>query len=83
LFLSREATLRLYVTLSHGIHRVGIGYAPTPIGFMRQGDKLVPDSGEQWTVRRILDLRGGGMSYGRIAKQLNADGVTGKAGGNR
>jgi len=32
-------------------------------------------------VRRILDLRGGGMSYGRIAQQLNADGVTGKAGG--
>jgi hypothetical protein len=33
------------------------------------------------TVRCILDLRGGGMSYDRIAKQLNADGVTGKAGG--
>ena len=30
---------------------------------------------------RILDLRGGGMSYDRIAKQLNADGVIGKAGG--
>ena len=33
------------------------------------------------TGRRILDLRGGGMSYDRIAKQLNADGMTGKAGG--
>ena len=48
---------------------------------MRQGDKLVPDAGEQRTVRRIFDLRGGGMSYDRIAKQLNADGVIGKAGG--
>ena len=47
---------------------------------MRDGDMLVPDAGEQRTVRRILDLRGGGMSYDRIAKQLNADGVTGKAG---
>jgi hypothetical protein len=28
-------------------------------------------------VRCILDLRGGGMSYDRIAKQLNADGVAG------
>ena len=56
-------------------------YAPIPLGFMRRGDKLVPDSGEQRTVRRILDLRGGGMSYGRIAEQLNADGVIGKAGG--
>ena len=50
---------------------------------MRNGDDLVPDAGEQRTVRRILDLHGAGMSYGRIAKQLNADGVTGKAGGNR
>ena len=48
---------------------------------MRQGDKLVPDAGEQRTVRRIFDLRDGGMSYDRDAKQLNADGVTGKAGG--
>ncbi len=56
-------------------------YAPIPLGFMRDGDMLVPDAGEQRTVRRILDLRGGGMSYRRIAKQLNADGVTGKAGG--
>ena len=29
---------------------------------MRQGDDLVPDAGEQRTVRRILDLRGAGMS---------------------
>ena len=28
-------------------------------------------------MRRIPNLRGGGMSYDRIAKQLNADGVTG------
>ena len=56
-------------------------YAPIPLGFTRDGDMLVPDAGERRTVRRILDLRGGGMSYGRIAQQLNADGVTGKAGG--
>jgi len=48
---------------------------------MRRGDELVEDEGEQRTVRRIFDLRVGGMSYDRIAKQLNADGVTGKAGG--
>ena len=41
----------------------------------------MPDAGEQRTVRRILDLRDGRMSYGKIAKQLNTDGVTGKAGG--
>ena len=54
---------------------------PTPLGLMRRGDELVEDEGEQRTVRRIFDLRVGGMSYDRIAKQLNADGVTGKAGG--
>ena len=48
---------------------------------MRQGNELVPVNGEQRTVWHILDLRGGGMSYDRIAKQLNADGVTRKAGG--
>lgn len=56
-------------------------YAPTPLGFRRDGDQLIPDADEQATVRRILDLRGTGMSYDRIAKQLNTDGVTGKAGG--
>jgi hypothetical protein len=48
---------------------------------MRDGDMLVPDVGEQRTVKRILDLRGSRMPYDRIAKQLNADGVIGKAGG--
>ena len=80
-FPPREPDRRVCAALSHGTHRPGNGYAPIPLGFMRDGDMLVPDSGEQRTVRRIFDLRGGGMSYDRIAKQLNADGVIGKAGG--
>ena len=82
-FPPREPDRRVCAALSRSFHRAGSGYAPIPLGFMRQCDMLVPDAGEQRTVRRILDLRGGGMSYGRIAKKLNADGVTGKAGGNR
>ena len=41
-------------------------YAPIPLGFMRDGDKLVPDAGEQRTVRRILDLRGRGREILRL-----------------
>jgi hypothetical protein len=33
---------------------------------MRDGDKLVPDAGEQRTVRRILDLRGRGRKILRL-----------------
>jgi hypothetical protein len=39
---------------------------------------LSPNASVPATMRCILELRGDGMSYDRIAKQLNADGVTGK-----
>ncbi len=41
----------------------------------------MPDEGEQATVKRILDLRGDGLSCDQVAKRLNTNSVTGKAGG--
>jgi len=56
-------------------------YNHTPLGFVRDGDTLVPDAGEQLVVEKILAMRTEGMSYGKIAAGLNEDGITGKLGG--
>ena len=56
---------RTAAALAHKKSKLQV-YAPTPLGFMRQGDKLVPDAGEQRTVRRILDLRGRGREILRL-----------------
>ncbi len=52
-----------------------------PLGYQRIGDKLVPDGGEQFLVRQILDMRASGLSYGAIAARLNERGSKGKEGG--
>jgi len=56
-------------------------YNHVPLGFVRAGDQLVPDQGEQEVVEKILAMRAGGMAYGKIATALNDDGITGKLGG--
>lgn len=56
-------------------------YGPTPYGFDRVGDRLVPNKGEQSVLRRMEKLRARGLSYGSIADRLNAQGITGKRGG--
>lgn len=57
-------------------------YARTPMGYSREGDTLVEDAGELSTVARVLDLRGKGMSYNRIADLFNTEGVETKRGGS-
>ena len=56
-------------------------YNHVPLGYTRQGDQLVVEPGEQETIQQIMALRDGGLSYKRIADQLNDDGVAGKNGG--
>ena len=56
-------------------------YNHVPLGYTRQGDQLVVEPGEQEIVQQIMALRGQGISYKRIADQLNDDGVAGKNGG--
>ena len=56
-------------------------YNHTPLGYVRAGNDLHRDLGEQELIARIMDWRRDGMSYGAIAKLLNAEGITGKQGG--
>ena len=55
-------------------------YGHTPYGFDRIGDELVPNADEQAVMRRITAMRGKGLSLGKIANALNADGVMTKRG---
>lgn len=50
-------------------------YSPTPYGFDRQGDDLIPDPAEREILRRIHQFRAQGKSYGGIARILNREGV--------
>jgi site-specific DNA recombinase len=56
-------------------------YAPTPLGFRRDGDRLVTDEAEQAVVARIRDLRAQGLALREIAGRLEADVVPTKTGG--
>jgi len=56
-------------------------YSPTPLGFQRQGDRLIPDAREAQTIRLILDLRGEGYSYRAIAAELRRRRIPTKRGG--
>lgn len=53
----------------------------TPLGFDRQGDKLIPNKNEMKTVRRILRLHADGLSMQAIADGMNAAGAATKRGG--
>jgi DNA invertase Pin-like site-specific DNA recombinase len=46
-------------------------YAPTPLGFDRDGQALVENEAELETVALVKKLRREGLSYGRIARRLN------------
>lgn len=56
-------------------------YAPTPLGFRREGVQLVEDDGEQATLTRIREMAAAGTSLNAIARQLNDEGVKAKRGG--
>jgi DNA invertase Pin-like site-specific DNA recombinase len=75
--LARERTRD---ALQHKKRR-GLVYNHAPLGYVRDGDELHPDIGEQEVIARIMDWRRSGVSYGGIAKRLNAGGIKGKQGG--
>jgi DNA invertase Pin-like site-specific DNA recombinase len=56
-------------------------YGPVPLGFAREGDKLVSDEREALLVARVGSMRSKGLSLRRIADALNAEGTRGKSGG--
>ena len=56
-------------------------YAPVPLGFDRDGDRLVENAGEAKLVRCIRQWRAEGDSLHVIAGRLNDQGVFGKRGG--
>ncbi len=56
-------------------------YSPTPLGFRREGDLLIPEPEEQALVARIRQMHIAGVSLNCIAGTLNEEGIAGKAGG--
>ncbi|OPZ83127.1 MAG: putative DNA-invertase from lambdoid prophage Rac [bacterium ADurb.Bin429] len=56
-------------------------YSPTPLGYQREGDRLIPDPEEQALIARIRELHDAGASLRAIAATLNAEGIAGKNGG--
>ena len=56
-------------------------YSPTPLGYRREGNMLIPDQEELALVERIRQLYDGGASLRGIAETLNQEGIPGKNGG--
>jgi DNA invertase Pin-like site-specific DNA recombinase len=57
------------------------GYGSPAFGQQSVNGELVTDDRESAVTARMRDLRAEGMSYQRIADQLNAEGMTSKRGG--
>mgnify|MGYP001377232060 FL=1 len=58
-------------------------YAPIPFGYVRVGDRLIEDQEEQIILNKIFNYRKEGLSYWKIAEELNTIGVETKKGGNK
>lgn len=56
-------------------------YNHTPLGFRREGERLVEDSAELETARRIVRLYDEGRSMNQVAVTLNEGRVPSKLGG--
>jgi DNA invertase Pin-like site-specific DNA recombinase len=56
-------------------------YAPTPLGYSRNGDTLVAVESEQAVIRSIYAWRAAGLTLWAIVTRLNAAGVPTKRGG--
>lgn len=56
-------------------------YNNIPLGFDRDGKKLIPNADEEKIIKMVFRLRKKGLSMQKIADHLNADGHTGKNGG--
>lgn len=60
----------------------GDAYGPTPFGWSRVGDRLLPHASEQKVLVRMRKLRARGKSYNAVAHSLNRSGTPAKKGGN-
>lgn len=56
-------------------------YSPTPYGYQRDGDRLIPDEQELAVVARIQAMSTEGASLRRIVRRLNGEGILSKTGG--
>lgn len=59
----------------------GEKYGPVPFGYREVEGRLVEVRREAQAVAEIVRMRQHGLAYRDIAARLNADGVTGKRGG--
>jgi len=58
----------------------GEPYNHEPLGFRREGNRLLPDPFEQKVIERILVLRSQGLSLRQIARKLTLEGIPTKRG---
>ena len=67
----------------HEAHRKasGLVYGAIPYGYRRDGERLLPDRGQQATVGRLLSLRAEGYSYRRLCRWLASRAIPGPRGG--
>src|SRR5439155_24729986 len=59
----------------------GEAYGPTPFGWSRAGDRLLPQASEQKVLARMRRLRARGHTYRAIGQSLNRSGTPAKKGG--
>lgn len=79
--LERKVTAeRTKMALAHKKAKGEI-YAPVPFGFDGIDGRLVEVQAEAKVVEEIMQRRRDGISFGKIAKSLNAHGIEGKRGG--
>ena len=56
-------------------------YSPTPYGYDRIGNDLIPNKRETRLLNKMIKLRGEGLSYGKISKYLTRNRHKTKSGG--
>ena len=69
-----------YATSSNFASSVAVAVAEAT-QYVRAGAALHADEQEQAIIAKIMAWRRGGISYGKIAERLNAEGIKGKHGG--
>lgn len=72
-FEKRHLVMRLRHGRETKIAAGGKGSGAYPFGWERRGREVVHRPAEQATVRRIIELRRGGMSYRKIAATLDSE----------
>jgi DNA invertase Pin-like site-specific DNA recombinase len=77
----REIIVERTTDTMQSLKASGKVYSRPVMGFDAIDGKLVPNDAEQALIARISSLRADGLSFGKIADQLNADKVPTKRGG--